>query len=98
LLGWLFLHRRLRSRQRGSIAFAPERLLLSFGGSLPKEVIRFYPNNLKKFFNFFSAKPFGFDSRRNSNCFPSFVALKQCVTALLASPCIGQTPVSIFDL
>jgi hypothetical protein len=75
-----------------------ERLLLSFGGSLPKEVIRFYPNNLKKFFNLFSAKPFGFDSRRNSNFFPSFVALKQCVTALLASPCIGQTPVSIFDL
>jgi hypothetical protein len=33
----------------------------------------------------------------NSNFFPSFVTLKQCVTALPASPCIGQKPVSIFD-
>src|SRR5215203_6126585 len=37
LLWWLFLHRRLRSRQRGSSC--DERLLLSFlGGSLPKKV------------------------------------------------------------
>jgi hypothetical protein len=50
----------------------------------------------KSFSTFSWAKPFGFDSRRNSNFFPSFAALKQCVTALFASPCIGQTPVSIF--
>ncbi len=97
LLWWLFLHRRLRSRQRGLLAFACKRLLLLPGGSLPKSVVRFYPNNLKKFFNLFVSKPFGFDSRRNSNFFPSFVALKQCVTALPASPCTGQKPVSIFD-
>jgi hypothetical protein len=34
------------------------------GGSLPKGVVRFYPNNPKKFFNLFSSKPFGFDSGR----------------------------------
>jgi hypothetical protein len=32
-----------------------KRLLLPFGGSLPKVVVCFYPNNLKKFFNFSSA-------------------------------------------
>jgi len=56
LLGWLFLHRRLRSRQRGS--FCNERLLLLPGGSLPKSVVRFYPNNPKKFFNLFLSKAF----------------------------------------
>jgi hypothetical protein len=71
LLWWLFLHRRLRSRQRGLLAFACKRLLLLPGGSLPKSVVRFYPSNLKKFFNLFVSKPFGFDSRRNSNFFPS---------------------------
>jgi hypothetical protein len=33
----------------------------------------------------------------NSNFFPSFVTLKRCVTAPLASPCTGRKPVSIFD-
>jgi len=44
LLWWLYLHRRLRSRQRGSQLslmsdFAP------FGCSFPNGVARFYPNN-----------------------------------------------------
>jgi hypothetical protein len=52
-LWWLFLHRRLRPRQRGLLAFACKRLLLLPGGSLPKSVVRFYPSNLKKFFNLF---------------------------------------------
>ncbi len=57
-LWWLFLHRRLRSRQRGLLACACKRLLLLPGGSLPKSVVRFYPSNLKKFFNSFVSKAF----------------------------------------
>jgi len=68
------------------------------GGSLPKSVFRFYPENPEKVFQPFPrAKPFGFDSERNSNFFPSFVTLKRCVTAPLASLCTGQKPISIFD-
>jgi hypothetical protein len=58
-----------------------KRLLLLPGGSLPKSVSRFYPKNLKEFFNSLVSKPFGFDSRCHGNLFPSLVALKQCVAA-----------------
>ena len=92
LLWWLFLHRRLRSRQRGSFACAPERLLLLSGGSLPKSVSRFYPSNLKKFFNFFVASLSASIQGVYSNFFPSFVTLKRCVTAFVSFPCIGQNP------
>ena len=81
-LWWLFLHRRLRSRQRGSFVCTPERLLLSFSGSLPKDIVCFYPNNSKKFCNFFLEPSLSASIQGvNSNFFPSFVTLKQCVTA-----------------
>jgi len=97
LLGWLFLHHRLRSRQRGSFACAPERLLLLSGGSLPKSVSRFYPGNLKKSFNSFSASLSASIQGVNSNFFPSFVTLKRCVTASVSLPWTGQNPVGVFD-
>ena len=73
LLWWLFLHRRLRSRQRGS--FCNERLCWLPGGSLPKSVICFYPNNLKNP-KIFPASLSASIQGVNSNFFPSFVTLK----------------------
>jgi hypothetical protein len=55
LLWWLFLHRRLRSRQRG-LAFA-SRLLLSSEVIGFRSATRFYPGA--------ESKPFGFSPRRN---------------------------------
>lgn len=61
LLWWLFLHRRLRSRQRGS--FSPfgsiERLSHLLGRSFPAGVVGFYPDHSVCLAADFS-KPFGF--------------------------------------
>ena len=74
LLWWLFLHRRLRSRQRGS--FCNERLLLTFWWFLAKKCFSFLSEKLEMSCDFSQAKPFGFDPRCNSNFFPSNVTLK----------------------
>lgn len=63
LFWWLFLHHRLRSRQRGSSRLAPVSGIALFGCSFPKSVVCFYPNNSKSLATFLS-KPFGFGSRR----------------------------------
>jgi hypothetical protein len=47
LLWWLFLHRRLRSRQRGSVCRSNPSDIATFRLYLPKGVVCFYPNNLK---------------------------------------------------
>lgn len=47
LLGWLFLHRRLRHRQRGSTCV--ERLCYYRGRSVPRSATRFYPGASGKF-------------------------------------------------
>ena len=68
------------------------------GGSLPKSVFRFYPENFERIFQLFPEPSLSASIQGvNSNFFPSFVTLKRCVTAPFASPCTGQKPVSIFD-
>ena len=99
LLWWLFLHRRLRPRQRGSSC--DERLLLYFPVVPCRKAFSVFIRKTvgKKFFNSFLSEQSLSASMQgvNSNFFPSFVTLKRCVTAPLASPCTGQKPVSIFD-
>jgi hypothetical protein len=97
LLWWLFLHRRLRSRQRG--LSCDKRLLLSSRWFLAENCFSFLSEKPEKVFQLFLEQSLSASIQGvNSNFFPSFAALKQCVTALPASPCIGQKPVSIFDL
>src|SRR5215204_8582 len=68
--------------------FLAEKCFPFLSGKLQEKLFQLFPSE---------HKPFGFDAGRNSNFFPSFVTLKRCVTAPLASPCTGQMPVSIFD-
>lgn len=62
LLWWLFLHRRLRLRQRGSTEV--ERLCYYRGRSVPRSATRFYPGAFGKFRRTFTSKPFGFNVGR----------------------------------
>jgi len=99
LLWWLFLHRRLRSRQRGSNA---RRHLSDFcslsGGSLPKSVSRFYPQNPERIFQLLREPSLSASIQGvNSNFFRLSLLSCRCVAAPTASPCTGQKPVSIFD-
>lgn len=98
LLGWLFLHRRLRSRQRGSNTEVFERRRSPFGCTFPKGVTCFYPSNLKKSEDFFWAKPFGFDARRQWQILSVLILPSNNASPpLFAYPCTGQKPVSVFD-
>lgn len=97
LLWWLFLHRRLRSRQRGSFACAPERLLLLSGGSLPKSITRFYPNNSKNLAIFLELSLSASIQGVIVTFFRLLLLSNRGVTTPLASPCIGQNPVGVFD-
>ncbi len=63
LLWWLFLHRRLRSRQRGLPTFACRRLSLLSGGSLPSSAFRFYPDGLRSPFSSLASQAFRLRSR-----------------------------------
>ena len=50
-VGWLFLHRRLRFRQRRSVRLRATSDFCSLpGGSLPKSVDRFYPSDTEVVF------------------------------------------------
>ena len=96
LLGWLFLHRRLRSRQRGSIGL---RVLSDFCylSVVPcqKVLSVFIQTTQKSFATLFQAKPFGFDSGCYGNFFSVFCCPQTMRHRLLfAYPCIGQNPVS----
>ena len=88
LLWWLFLHRRLRPRQRGP-GFWPERLrsppAVPFQRALPVFI-----RALKKVFVGLSLASLSASTRGvNSNCSPPAVALKRCVTAPFTDPRIG---------
>ena len=100
LLGWLFLHRRLRSRQRGSLGLRQGERLLLFSPVVPcrKVFSVFIRKTFERIFQLFLEPSLSASIQGvNSNFFPSFVTLNRCVTAPTASPCTGQTPVSIFD-
>lgn len=100
LLWWLFLHRRLRSRQRGSLGLRQNERLLLFSPVVPcrKVFPVFIRKTLERIFQLFREPSLSASIQGvNSNFFPSFVTLKRCVTAPLASPCTGRKPVSIFD-
>ncbi len=68
--------------------FLAEKCSPFLSGKLREKIFRLFP-----FEQSLSASMQGV----NSNFFPSFVTLKRCVTAPLASPCTGQEPVSILD-
>ncbi len=96
-VGWLFLHRRLRVRQRGSTAEAVSGLCTRLADHFQRALLVFIrvtsesPEEL-------SSKPFGFDQGVNSCIGFRCVLLSNNASPLLfASPCIGQTPVSEFD-
>ncbi len=65
----------------------------SFWLYLSKKRYSFLSEQLRKVFQLFFSKPFGFDSRRNNKSVPSVFVLKQSVTALFAFPWIGQNTV-----
>lgn len=97
LVWWLFLHRRLRSRQRGLPLESCKRLRILLAVPFQKMLSVFIQITQKSHLTF-PSKPFGFDSRCYDNLnSASSIVLKQCVTALPAYPCIGQKPVSSFD-
>jgi hypothetical protein len=80
LLWWLFLHRRLRSRQRGSKHIAMSGIA-PFWRFLSKRHRSFLSEQLEKVLRLFSASLSASTQGVNNNYFPHFVALKQCVTA-----------------
>jgi hypothetical protein len=88
LLWWLFLHRRLRPRQRGS-SFWLERLRFPpvdhFQRALPVFI-----RALRKASRLSLASLSASTRGVNSNCSPPAVALKRCVTAPFADPRIGR--------
>jgi hypothetical protein len=67
-LWWLYLHRRLRSRQRGSaksLETLRERLCYLEADHFLKARLRFYPLSLKtSLATYLEAKPFGFSMGR----------------------------------
>ncbi len=94
-LWWLFLHRRLRSRQRGS--FCNERL--SCFSAVPFQKVSFvFIRTTRKVLRLFSASLSASMQGVNSNCFPSFAALKQCVTASVCLSLLRSNARRNFDL
>ena len=97
LLWWLFLHRRLRSRQRGSRPKYSSDFATLWLYPFQK-VLFVFIRTTRKVFQLSLASLSASIQSVNSNYFPSFVALKQCVTA---SACLSlvsvKTPVSNFD-
>jgi hypothetical protein len=67
LLWWLFLHRRLRPRQRGfnQACARMKRLTLPCGRSFPQGATRFYPG-AQESLAAFPSKPFGFSAECQS--------------------------------
>lgn len=88
LLWWLFLHRRLRSRQRGSASFdasgvAPIRLITSKGRySFLSEQLSSHCCK--------PSKPFGFDSGRPGQRLSAPSVRERCVTTSVPPPGVGQ--------
>lgn len=105
LLGWLFLHRRLRSRQRG-LRYCPKAIIkrhrLRSGCTFRKASFVFIrttffwknPKNFQKSQSL-SASIQGVNNNWKISAYLLFS--NRCVTAPLAYPCTGQTPVSNFD-
>jgi hypothetical protein len=95
LLWWLFLHRRLRSRQRGPSC--DERLLLTSWWFLAKKRYLFLSKQLMKNLAIFPASLSASIQGVNSNAFRQLLLSNRNVATPLASPCTGQKPVSVFD-
>ncbi len=88
LLWWLFLHRRLRPRQRGS-SFWPERLHFPPADHFQR-VLPVFIRALKKASRLSLASLSASTRGVNSNYSPPAVALKRCVTASFTDPRIGH--------
>ena len=86
LLWWLFLHRRLRSRQRGSTFDCTFQKLLSVFIQTIQQVLRLVSASL-------SASTQGVITA----FFPPSLFSNNVSPPLFAIPCVGQTPVSNFD-
>ena len=88
LMRWLYLHRRLRSRQRGSASFdasgvAPIRLITSKGRySFLSEQLSSHCCK--------PSKPFGFDSGRPGQRLSAPSVRERCVTTSVPPPGVGQ--------
>ena len=89
LLWWLFLHRRLRSRQRGSASFD-----VSDFGTFPDDhfhqVSPVFIRANRFAFRLHFAKPFGFDSGRHGQRLSAPSALERRVTTSVPPPGAGQ--------
>jgi hypothetical protein len=84
LLWWLFLHRRLRSRQRGSSC--DERLLLTSWWFLAKKRYLFLSKQLMKNLAIFPASLSASIQGVNSNAFRQLLLSNRNVTTPFASP------------
>jgi hypothetical protein len=98
LLGWLFLHRRLRSRQRGSFAFAPERLSLSSRWFLAEKCFPFLSGEPEKVFQPFLEPSLSASIQGVIVTFFRLLLLSNGASPLRSPlPVPVKKPVSIFD-
>jgi hypothetical protein len=88
LLWWLFLHRRLRPRQRGSSLW-PERLCSPSADQFQR-VLPVFIRALKKVSRLSLASLSASTRGVNSNFSPPAAALKRCVTAPSTDPRVGH--------